>query len=243
MDGFRRHLASAYGPAVGRLAVRDTELTEAGRQAASGAAVEVVVVTTGGAGALLSLARRRVAGLEIGAVTSALRDLDDLTAAAARVASAAGALDPEVEVYVELPHAPGWEGAAAEVEAAGLLGQLRSAEVHGLAEQLSVLVELDLPFRVGRDAGGPGSVGGPSGLLVAVAALVDGAAPDDAAALLAQPEATSAEVVRGWAAAEWTRVRRRVRRIACADVAAAARHLPPAGTVSGGDPPAGSRSR
>ena len=93
---------------VGPLVVRDTDLP-----LLRGSPARLSVVVTGGAGQVdgpPALARRAsacaLAGLEV-----ALRDLDDLTGNARRVvaavdaARAAGTLDDEVPVYVELPQA------------------------------------------------------------------------------------------------------------------------------------------
>ena len=87
-----------------------------------------------------------MSGVRVVAVESALRDLDDLAGNAARVASAAGELDESIAVFVEIPYAPGWERAVEEVEAAGLLGKIRTGSPDNsgtppyaqLAEQLSV---------------------------------------------------------------------------------------------------------
>ena len=51
--------------------------------------IPVSVVTGGGAGGLLALARHNPAGIEIASVEPTLRDLDDLAGSAARVVSAA----------------------------------------------------------------------------------------------------------------------------------------------------------
>ena len=82
------------------------------------------VITSGGAGGLLALARHHTPGVEIASVEPALRDLDDLASSAARVVSAAGELSSEVTVFIELPYALGWESAVELVEAAGLYGKI-----------------------------------------------------------------------------------------------------------------------
>ncbi len=159
------HRQAWYAPMIGPLVVPDTALRqvlraepvevlgEALRQAQG--TLDVSVINTGGAGGLLGLARREIPGVRVVAVESALRDLDNLAGNAARVASAAGELDESVAVFVEIPYAPGWERAVDEVEAAGLLAKIRTGSPDNsgtpaytqLAEQLSVLVEADLPFK------------------------------------------------------------------------------------------------
>ena len=194
---------------IGPLVVPDTALRqvlraepvevrgEALRQAQG--TLDVSVINTGGAGGLLGLARRDMPGVRVVAVESALRDLDDLAGNAARVASAAGELDESVAVFVEIPYAPGWERAVEEVEAAGLLGKIRTGSPDNsgtppyaqLAEQLSVLVEADLPFKAtaglhhaqptaGTDPDRP-TQHGFLNLLAAVEALVEGASVAEAA--------------------------------------------------------------
>ena len=119
-------------PLVGAFVLRDTDLphVEPGPRLA--------VVLTGGAGQVAgpaALAARRghaLAGIEV-----ALRDLDDLPGNARRVvaavdaARAAGDLDEDVAVHVELPALPGppsygWLAAADEVASAELLLKLRT---------------------------------------------------------------------------------------------------------------------
>ena len=239
----REHLqyrADWFAPLIGLLVVPDSALGAVGRAAApSGGPLPVSVVNTSGAGGLAALADRRLNGLEIVAVESALRDLDDLAGNAARVVSAAGELDPSIAVYVELPYAPGWQRAAAVVEAAGAYGKIRTGGLEPtaypspeqLADQLSALVEADLAFKAtaglhrawpntGRDAAGrPLAQHGFLSVLLAVSALVDGAEPADAADLLRLDDRERiAETVRGWDQPTITRVRRRFRSFGCCGV-------------------------
>lgn len=171
------------------------------------------------------------------AAETALQDLDDLGGNAARVVAAAQQLE-EVEVYVGLPASAGWLRAVEVVEAAGLRAAVTAGSDTGsrlaLAEQLSVLVEADLPFLVrprlddvDRPLGGDPALVAVA-LLRAVAALVEGASPADTAELLEVPAAvdTVAEV-QTWDESTATRVRRRLRRavLPVASTAAGLSHL------------------
>ena len=228
-DAVRMHLEHRqawYADLIGPLVVPDTQL---GRAHGAG---DVSVINTGGAGGLLSLARREVPGVRVVAVESSLRDLDDLPGNAARVAAAAGALSEEVSVFVEIPYAPGWQRAVEQVEAAGLLGKIRTGSPDNsgtpayaqLAEQLSVLVEADLPFKA--TAGlhhaqpTPGSDERPVqhgflNVLAAVEALVEGASAADAADVL---RAFDPATMGGWSDDTAARVRRRFRSFGCCGV-------------------------
>jgi hypothetical protein len=230
---------------IGPLVVRDQKLAELGRAAAqtreSATAapipIAVSVINTSGAGGLLSLAGRDVPGVQVVAVESALRDLDDLQGNAARVVSAAVELDEEVRAFVEIPYAPGWEKAVAELEAAGLCGKIRTGgpdpvdvpSADQLARQLSVLIEADLPFKTtaglhravvsaGHDQGRPRQHGFLN-LLLAIDALIDGASEPDAATQLEQSDARAvADKISGWTDAQASRVRRRFRSFGCCGV-------------------------
>ena len=231
----REHREAWYAPMIGPLVVPDQQLLAVGRagKAQTQGALDVSVINTGGAGGLLSLAKRDVPGVRVVAVESALRDLDDLAGNAARVAVAAGELDEAVLVFVEIPYAPGWEDAVAEVEAAGLLGKIRTGSPDNsgtpsyaqLAEQLSLLVEADLPFKAtaGLHHAQPTPGTGPErpvqhgfvNLLAAVAALVEGASAAGATDVL---RATDAASVSAWTEETVGRVRRRFRSFGCCGV-------------------------
>jgi hypothetical protein len=204
------------GWVVGPLVVGDERLTGLDDD------VELSVVVGGGAGGLTALARRTDA-LRLVAAESVLRDLDDLPGNAARVVAAREALPEEVDVYVGVPAGRGFVDAVEVVEAAGLLARvdLGAARTQSVAEELSVLVEADLPFKV---AGGRADAFGPYGvvaLLMAVEALVDGAEPADAEALLTQVDEHRATAgLRGWDDATQARVRRRLRGVDSPDPAA-----------------------
>ena len=215
---------------VGALVVPDQRLAEVGRLAGD-QPLAVSVLNTGGAGGLVAIARRDVPGVEVVSVRSALRDLDDLAGNAARVVSAAAELGEDTAVLVEIPYTPGWVGAAEEVEAAGLLGAIRLDDgshsdgsggwgrsgAERLAEQLSVLVEADLPFAVtdGPDRAMPTDVApGYITVMMALEALIDGAEPGEAAELLriAEPDRIRA-AVGSWDDATAARIRRRLRNV------------------------------
>lgn len=86
-------------------------------------------------------------------------------------------------------------------------------------EQLYDLVEADLPFAV---AGWDRSL---AALLLAVHGLVEGAAGADVVAMLSHPEAAS--IVSGWNDQDAARVRRRLRRVQCPDLASVTAELVP----------------
>jgi hypothetical protein len=238
-----RHLGyrqAWFAPLLGRLVIPDHDLAEVGHQLPAGTELSVTVINTGGAGGLVALARRSIPGLSIEAVSSALRDLDDLESNATRVVAAAAELPEGIETYVELPYAPGWQAAAAVVEAEGLLGKIRigggdrypRASAEQLADQLSVLIEADLPFAAARvDRTWP-----LVNLLVAVDALIDGAEQQDAVELLLASDSDRiASTVSGWDTATHDRVRRRLRTIDCQRVPDLVDDLVAAGLIT---PPA-----
>jgi hypothetical protein len=233
--GYRR---AWFGDLIGPLVVADQRLAEVGRAVEPASQpLAVSVVNTGGAGGLLSLARREIEEVHVVAVESALRDLDDLAGNAARVASAAADLDAAVRVFVEIPYAPGWERAVAEVEAAGLFGKIRTGSPDNsetptydqLAHQLSVLVEADLPFKATAGLHHAWRTDGPDptrprqhgflNLLAALEALVEGAAESEAVDLLARADAMQVRVViAGWNEATAAKVRRRLVSFGCCGV-------------------------
>lgn len=237
----RGHRAAWYAPLIGPLVLPDTALAAASKAAAETGDTElaVSVVVTGGAGGLLSLARRTLPDLRVVAAEIALRDLDDLAGNAQRVVAAAAELDPDVVVFVELPPEPGWIGAVEVVEAAGLLGKIRTGGLEPaafptaeeLAERLSVLIEADLPFKAtaGLHRARPHRVAGEHGqilpqhgfvtLLMAIEALIDGAGPQAAAQLLRveDPHRITAALAT-WDEPAVARVRRRFRGFGCCGV-------------------------
>ena len=206
-----RELREAHRNLLATLVVADRRLAELARQIAPGDSIPVSVIISGGAGGLLALARQEAPGIEIAAVEPTVRDLDDLAGSAARVVSAAAELGPEVAVFIEVPYAPGWEAAVELIEAAGLYGKiaLGQAGPRQVAEQLSILIEADLPFKISNSP----NVDCLS-LLMAVEGLVAGASLDDAAELLRRDDHDrSGAAVSSWDQTTLSRVRRRVRRL------------------------------
>ena len=241
-----RYRRSLFASLIGPLLVSDLRLAEVGRtlrQVRLGGGTEgtlplpVGVVNTSGAGGLLSLIGRQAEDVQLVAVESALRDLDDLAGNAERVVSAAAELDDAVRVFVEIPYAPGWERAVAVVEAAGYYGKLRTGGVEPadtppadqLAHQLSVLIEADLPFKAtaglhhavalsGSESGRPRQHGFLN-LLVAVEALVDGCSEGEAADLLGESSRQGVlDHMATWNDTQASRIRRRFRSFGCCGV-------------------------
>jgi hypothetical protein len=222
------HLAlrKTYGRLIATLVSPDRQLAELARHIPADLTVPVSVIISGGAGGLLGLARRDLPGVGIVSAEPALRDLDDLAGNAARVVSAAAELGNEVAIFVDLPYAPGWKTAVELVEAAGLYGKILygkiasdEAEPRQTAEQLSFLIEADLPFKISSR-----SATGWSALLTTVAALIDGASIEDAADLMQRrPQHQRAQHQSGATASVWAqtmqsqtmqaRIRRRLRRL------------------------------
>ena len=225
VSAHRTLLARTDGWTVGPLVVGDERLSGIDPD------VAVSVLTSGGAGSVEALARR-AGPLRLVAVETVLRDLDDLASNAARVVAAAAGLPDGLDVFVGLPAGSRLVDAVEVVEAAGLQGRLDLSGRRGTVEQMSLLVESDLPFKVtgaGSDAFGPYGV---VAVLMAVEALVDGADPEDAEQLLARPDETrSLTALAAWDEAQQARVRRRLRGVDCTDVSATLDRLSEAGLV------------
>jgi hypothetical protein len=233
---------------IGPLVVSDQKLAETGRAAAAETEqpLAVSVVNTGGAGGLLSLAHRAIPGLDVVAVETALRDLDDLAGNAARVVSAAEELAEDIRVYVEIPYAPGWERAVEVVEAASLLGKIRTGSPDNsetptydrLAHQLSVLVEADLAFKATAGLHHAQPTPGPDpdrpmqhgflNLLAGVEALVADASAADAADVLRDADPAR---IGAWSEDTVARVRRRFRGFGCCGLLDPVRDLVALGLV------------
>src|SRR4051794_22210429 len=102
----REYRRSWFASTVGPLVVSDQKLAQLGRavQRSDDSSdpvaedLDVSVVNTSGTGGLVSLAGRRLTGLRLRAVESALRDVDDLPGEASRVVAAARELDAAVQV-------------------------------------------------------------------------------------------------------------------------------------------------
>ena len=158
--------------------IRDDRLAAVDRTLRTADPLPCRVINTGGAGGLLPLADRRFEHLRPTSVRTALRDLDDLAGAAARVAVAARELDPDLTVLIELPYALGWQRAVDTAELEGLSAAITDRADHtGLTEQLGVLIEADVPFVI---TGPVTSADRVIELIMTVLALIDGTAPDDA---------------------------------------------------------------
>lgn len=236
----RTHRDAWYGPLVRSLVLPESALATSARQLDGSAELAVTVLVEGGAGSLLALGRRRLPGLRLVAAVAPLRDLDDLAGNASRLAVAATELG-DVSVHVGLPLVPGWVRAVEAVEAAGLSAALSATAPPAtdprvaaeLAEQLSVLVEADLPFHVSWSGAGDRPGLDTAALLVAVQALVDGAEAADAAQLLRQhdPERLRSAVT-GWDEVTAARVRRRLLALTTADPAVTVADLVTLGLVA-----------
>jgi hypothetical protein len=210
-------LRNTYGNMLATLVVPDRQLAEVGRNVPAAVRIPVSVVTSGGAGGLLGLARRDLPGIDIVSAEPALRDFDDLAGSAARVVSAAAELGRDIAIFVELPYAPGWDAAVELVEAAGLYGKIAAGEAPSrqTAEQLSILIEADLPFKITSR-----SAGGWLPLLTAVDALIDGANVDDAATLIRSGDDDQVRTdMAAWEQTTLSRIRRRIRRLGTDQVA------------------------
>jgi hypothetical protein len=162
----------------------DDRLAEVDRGLPAEPPVPCRVINTGGAGGLVALARRRFDRLRPTGVRTALRDLDDLAGAAARVAVAARELDPNLTVLIELPDAPGWQRAVETAELEGLSAAIADTGDR-IVERLGVLIEADVPFVITGPVGDPDRV---LELIMTVLALIDGIAPADLAPELPTPE-------------------------------------------------------
>lgn len=220
------HRQEWYAETVGPLVVRDDQLVAVDRAAGNLGVgpIPVQVINTTGAGGLVALAGRTVDNLTIAAVESALRDLDDLPGNSARVVAAARELPAEVDVFVEFPAHRGWENAVELVEAEGMYGMIRiddspDADNHThLVDQLRVLVEADLPFKIAGTAQPC-----PYGILqlfTALLAVIDDADPQIVSDLLGTDTDTDALAasITAWTDLESGKVRRRLRGVACTDL-------------------------
>ncbi len=206
-------------PLVGAFVLRDTDLPHV----APGPPLAVVL--TGGAGQVAgpaALATR--AGHTLVALEIALRDLDDLAGNARRVvaavdvARAAGDLDEDVAVHVELPATPGppsygWLAAADEVASAELLLKFRTggldADAHPasatLAAWIDAALDRETPFkctaglhRAVRHTGTDGvERHGFLNVLLATRRAFDGASPTDVVATLEERDGATLAVAVG----------------------------------------------
>jgi hypothetical protein len=209
-------LRAAYPDLIATLVVPDSRLTEIARQVPPSAGVSLSVITSAGAGGLVALARHNTARVDIASVEPTLRDLDDLAGSAARVISAAREFGPEVAVFIQLPYAPGWETAVELIETAGLCGKIAvgHAEPRQVVEQLSILIEADLPFKITSPLEENWLA-----VLRTVEVLVGSASLEEATEVLRLSDHDQiGTAVASWDQTTQSRVRRRVRRLGTARV-------------------------
>jgi hypothetical protein len=232
-----RHTASPYGHVVGPFVCSDRRLPELTRLLDAEPPddpLPLALVVIGGAGAIepaLTWADRDP-HLDVRAIETALRDEDDLAHNAARIVTVFDVALPEgVDAFVELPRldpdgpTPGWLRAADAIAEADHRMKFRtggeSPEAHpseiALATAIDAALDRQAAFKctaglhhgtrntapdTGFEQHGFGNV------LVATAALLDGADPDEAAAVLADRNAdTIGSVLRRWSPDTAGRVR------------------------------------
>lgn len=251
LDHHRRTSSGSAGALVHSLAVPDVRMPELLETLASPEddPLPVTLSVTGGAGALAPALRWTAdPRTALAAVHTTLRDPGDLAGNARRVTTAvdqlwaAGALGPEVPVYVEPPppepDAPGgpghgWLAALDELAALELRLAVRTL-VAGepalspdtLAGCLAAALDRELPVAVLGDR--PAA----PALLLAVRASLDGLDTQEVAAVLAEPAARTAE---RWAATDPAALgsaRRWLPAVGVADLPAAAQELACLGPVA-----------
>jgi hypothetical protein len=200
----RRFAATEHAALVGPFVVDDRRLGDLVRE--EDQPPRVAVVVTGGAGAIEPCVGRVAAcGLSLAQLETALRDLDDLPAAARRVVAAseaAGVVVEDVPVYVEVPWAAGvsshgWLAALDVLAEADLRLKLRTGgaadvpvpPVSDLAAAMDAALDRGLRFKCSgglHHAVGDGGTGrhGFLNVLLAVATLWDGRPVTEAVGLL-----------------------------------------------------------
>jgi hypothetical protein len=175
----RRHRDAWYADLVGPFLVDDRRLTSLlDLLDPDDPPLPVIVVVTGGAGAIEPAARWAVSSpaLDLWALEAGLRDLDDLPGSARRVAASAAhlardlGLDVPVHVDVPLPAAgsAGWLAALDELTAADLRLALDLAGLQppgAVAAALDAALDRELPFRCTMAPGSPVSSSGRVGVL------------------------------------------------------------------------------
>lgn len=225
----------AADAAVGAFVLRDTDLP-----LVRGFGGPLSVVVTGGAGQVAGPAGLCTRlGLHLARLEVTLRDLDDLPGNARRVvaavddARAAGSLDEETPVHVELPAAPasaGWLAAADEVAAADLRLTLPPpVDASVLLAWVDAALDRELPFtcRGLRHAVSSSTGLGFLNVLVATQLLFDGV-PDPLAVLIEQ---NSSAVVARAAEVDLVRARRWFTSVASDEPDASLRELASLGLV------------
>jgi hypothetical protein len=232
-----RHVAGPHGLLVGPFVCSDRRLPELSRlfeAAPPDRPLPLALVVIGGAGAIepaLTWADRDP-HLDVRAIETALRDEDDLAHNAARVVTVLDVALPDgVDAYVELPRldtdvpTPGWLRAADAIAEADHRIKIRTGgevqEAHpseiALATAIDAALDRQVAFKctaglhrgtrhtapdTGFEQHGFGNI------LVATAALLDGADTDAAAAVLADRNAdTIGSTLRRWDSESARRVR------------------------------------
>jgi hypothetical protein len=209
----RHHLASSYAGLLGPFVVSDTRLPDLARlvERVETAPLDVIVVVTGGAGALEPAVTwaSRTEGVALAGVEVAMRESDagDLAPNAGRIVTAVDRLGLDVPVSVEVPRLYGaepsasWLGALDELAAADHRVKLRTGgleadafpSVHELATCIVAALDRELRFKC--TAGLHHAVRhtdpqtgfdhhGFLNVLLATRASLDGAGADDVAAVL-----------------------------------------------------------
>lgn len=200
---------------VGRLVLTDAHLSEVAPLLADGSPLDVLLVVTGGAGALEPAATwaGRTPRLRLRALTLRLRDEADLAHNAGRAVAmvdhlrSAGTIDDEVAVHVEPPRLAhssehGWLAALDELAAAELALRLRTGGADPddqpapdeLARCVDAALDREMPISVtgARSATSRPDGYGALNLLAATRAALDGA--DVPAALVAADPLAGADL-------------------------------------------------
>lgn len=197
----RRHRSASYADLVGPFVCTSEQLPAVAKLAGS-EPLEVAVVVTGGAGEIESAVgyAARSGVLELKAIEVRLRDEDDLSRNARRVAAMCASCVGDAEVFVETGLDGGWEraldvvaesGYAAKLRTGGLTAELfpSSAEVAGF---IAACLDREIEFKctaglhnaVRHVADDGFDHHGFLNVLLATRASLDGASVDDVAAVL-----------------------------------------------------------
>ena len=266
-----RHRGAWYAPFVGSLRLTDQDLPGLTGQLDADpvpSPLPVALVVIGGAGAVepaLAWATRHP-GLQLRSLHTCLRDEDDLPRNASRLVTALGGQLPDgVAVHVEVPFTagqrpgPGWAGALDVVAGAGHRLDVRTSGSwqhdhpgsSALVVVLDAALDRELPVActgIDRALGSKQPVTGYwehglLGVLAALSALLDGAAADEAAALLdavvgdpAAPSQACRSALQRVADADPGRLRRSWTGTSSADVECLARDLGTLGLIGSRTP-------
>jgi hypothetical protein len=232
-----RHVAGPHGSLVGPFVCSDRRLPELSRLLDAAPPTDplpLALVVIGGAGAIepATTWADRDPHLDVRAIETALRDEDDLAHNAARIVTMLDVALPDgVDAYIELPRldsdgpTPGWLRAADAIAAADHRMKFRTGgevpEAHpnetALATAIDATLDRQTAFKctaglhrgtrntthdTGFEQHGFGNV------LLATAALLDGADTEAAASVLADRNADAiGSTLRGWTSDSAARVR------------------------------------